>query len=630
MDEDKKNPGFLDKIKQTIDLGLDQVILKAQSKIAQESEENLLYRKSIYKDPSYVMGSQGFQEKTARLSYQFLKHMAYRDTIIGTIIQTRQNQVVNFSRPVDGKCEKGFKIILKNEEEEIEKIKEELFGSKEKRREATENVDDLSDEAASADRDESKELSDREMHRKAKELLKERTHKEVKRIQDLVYFCGQQNDRPFESKRWIFPSYLRAIVRDSLTYDQFATEFIQTEGGKLHYWVPVDGGTIRYSTPELKNYKNFPLQNSGYDILYPEKELEALQESDALELDETKLQDDKYKYVQVVRGRIARAFTEAELSVGMRNPTTDLYANGYSIAELELLLKIVETHISGEEYNRLFFRNGFSAKGVIHVQANVSRRKLDMLRKQWRHMVQGTRNSFQTPIWAGMNKVEWIPLTQRHSDMEFSNWFNYLIKIMCGIFQIDPMEIGFGMKEEGGKSGGLGGDNTKEKLDQSKDKGLKPLLKYLEFYINTHIMDKVTDKYKFEFVGIEQESEQEALDRQDKEVKFKKSVNEIREEDGLQPIPGCDEVILDDKYMQWYTQFHPEGRKLAEENRQNMLEDQLVTDAANNQGNEGGSEAEEVPSEVANLKEPENKSLLKKARRPIKPIKIEYYKFTKE
>lgn len=668
MAEENKSTIF-SKIMQAGETALDQFIFKARSEIAQQ-EDDAVYRKSIYKDITYSLGSQGYQEKANRLSYAYLDQMARKNTIVATIIQTRQNQVSAFAKPAKDKHDIGFRIVLKDEDRGIDELLSQLFPEKFSEEESAETsakrsdgsrqeaisasneiqedrgeVPELNPEVEEADANEDGKMTEREMRRYAKEELQKRTKRKRQAIQDMVLTCGSLKDRPFESRKWDFDSIMRAWTRDTYTYDQIGGENIPDNAGRLHHWVPVDGGTIRYSSPMLKKYKDISTHQAGYDILFPEKELKAMAEQrDALELDEEKLENEDYKYVQVVRGRILRAFTPDELYVGMRNPTTNLYSNGYSIAELEILLNMVSAHIFTENYNRSYFTQGFSAKGILHIKAPLNRRKLESIRVQWQHMIKGNKNSFQTPIMSGMDEVKWIPLTQTHSDMEFSNWMNYLIKIICSVYQIDPAEIGFGMREEGGRgTGGLGGDQFEEKIEMSKSKGLAPLLRFFENFINKNIIDQIDPKYKLEFVGIREESQKEALERQKEEVRFKKSVNEVRAEDDLPPIPGCDDLILDQTFFQWFSQFHPDGKKMMEE-----MQDQEgggsieegMEEAANNEmqnlqdqisrEEEGmASENENDVEQVSNVEEEmgaERQAEIDSKMKKSKSVSIEYYK----
>lgn len=591
----------------------DSVKRKAEADILEkankpESSADMVYGKSIVDEPSYKINSQGYKEKPHRVLNSHLKQMSYKNTIISAIIQTRQNQVSNHSKLVRSEQERGFMIKLKDEESFLRKIKEKLEvemraagrDQEMEDEESPNNIDDAiekairqteiysdSEQEYSGDKsDDAVEEFNWELERKAREQLEDEIRDRRKAVEDFILNCGLTEDRPFETKKWNFDSYLRAIIRDTLTYDLISTEVVPSEDNKPHHFFPTDGGTIKFASPSLKRYKAFPGSQTNVDLLYPEKQLEALEEKDAFELDDDLLDEEAYKYVQVVRGRIERAYTQDEMKVGMRNINTDLYNNGYGISELELMVSLVASHLSTEYYNKSYFTQGFSAKGILHLKASIPRRKLETIRQQWHHMIKGSRNSFQTPIFAGMDEVNWIPLTQNHSDIEFSGWMNYLIKMICAIYQIDPYEIGIGMKDEG--KAGLSGDNTEQKVNMSKDKGLYPLLRFISNYINMNIIDMIDSDFELVFTGVSAENQKEALDRQKEEVKFKKTVNEIRAEDNLPPLPGMDNVILDPTYMQWYSQFSKEGRELAKENMQNQggmegEEDSVISDDEINQ-----------------------------------------------
>lgn len=655
-DSDKKSSIFR-KALNASEAWLESQIFK--SKVEMNSKENLdeeeFYSKAITDDLTYRINSQGYKEKTHRLLDSHLKQMSLKNTIVASIIQTDQNLVAGHAEPVETDSEQGFRIKLKDEKAFLKKIKEELQkemndqeGSEEdpnitKAEDLdpnSEKQDNTPANAQSKDRltdakgntDDDVEEYNWELERKAKEKLEEQIADRRKKVQDFILNCGEMENRPFETKKWNFNSFLRAIVRDRLTYDRIATEVIPDGKSDPHHFFPVDASTIKFASPELKNYKTFPAGQTNIDFLYPEKHAKALVEvRDAVVLDDDLLEAEKYKYVQVIRGRIERAYTEDEMKVGMANITTDIYNNGYSVAELELLVGLVSSHMNTEFYNQSYFTQGFSAKGILHIKAPINRRKLETVRQQWHHMLKGSKNSFQTPIFAGVDEVNWIPLTQNHQDIEFSGWMNYLIKMICAVYQIDPQVIGIGMKDEGSKGAGLSsGDNTKEKLDFSKVKGLVPLLKFLANYINVNIIDKIDDDFKLVFVGIDTETKKEALDRQAIESKFKKTLNEIRAEDNLPALPGGDTLILGPEFMQYYMVFSKEAKEkeaaMQDQQQFDSNIDMEVDDGFNSftDINEMGAE-DPQPGD----KKPVQKSL-RKSKKMHKLIKIEYYKIGDE
>lgn len=654
--DNKDNPSIWQKISETGHALLDAQINKAKGELGSKSNDDgsdFLYAKSITDEPSYQINSMGYKEKPHRILNTHLKQMALKNSVVSAIIQTRQNQVANHAKLVASEQDRGFMIVLKNEASFLRKIKEELAEEVKAKVEAEQEARKLkqgsegvqkagsmpdevfsdseneyggiqmdSDDNPTKKDDELEEIN-WELERRASERLEETIRDRRKNVEDFILNCGDLNKRPFETKKWKLDSALRAWVRDSLTYDFMTTEIVPNNMGVPHHFFPVDASTIKFAAPSLKKYKMWPGGQTNLDFLYPDKQIEALEAKDTLELDEELLEKDKYKYVQVVKGRIERAYTEDEMKSGMRNLTTDLYNNGYGVAELELLVSLISSHLNTEYYNKAYFTQGFSAKGILHLKAPIPRRKLETIRQQWHHMIRGNRNSFQTPIFAGMDEVNWIPLVQNHSDIEFSGWMNYLIKMICAIYQIDPYEIGIGMKDEG-KSGGMGGDNTEEKIQNSRDKGLYPLLRFLENYINNNIIDMVDSDFCLRFTGLDGESTSDALNRQKEMSKFALTVNEIRQELGKPPLPGMDDIILSQEYMGWYDKYSKRGQELMEKQAELGI----------GVGGEGGAPSGESEGESSIPTDEDLDSMLNTPQEESsegvsKSVKIEYYNLEK-
>lgn len=630
---------------------LDSQLHKAKTAIVMnqnEAEAELFFGKTVTEDPNYTMQATGWKDRPHRLTEGHLKQISLSDSVISAVIQTRQNQVSNYSKFVSSEKERGWMLCLKDEAGELAKIKEELQAEQAETEiqqtealandmDVAKSVEDLADaeetgsEAGTdlgADKtDDEQESFNWELERKAKQRLQEKFKDAKNKVRSYVEACGETKDRPFNSLRWTFDSALRALVRDSLTYDRYAVEIVPDRVNRPHHWFPVDAGTIKFASNRLKDYSTVAQNFLALDLLYPDKQAETMEKQKTVELKPELLAAEAYRYVQVIRGRIERAYTSDELKVGIRNVTTDIFNNGYGISELEMAVGLITGHLNAEFYNQAYFTQGFSAKGILHIQAALNRRKVESVRQQWQHMVRGSRNSFQTPIFAGVEDVKWIPLTQNHNDIGFEGWMRYLIKMICAIYQIDPQEIGIGFREEGTGGGGMSGDNTDKKIAQSKDKGLYPLLAHLQHFLNTEIIAPIDNRFELKFTGVSAESTKEAIERQQKEGQFKKTVNEIRDEDGLPPLPGMDDVILAPTYMQWYLQFSEKGQKAKAAAQPQM------PPPGQDPGTEPGAEenpeddffASELEPALMGLDVQKSEKLKKKPRK----IKVEYYKIGK-
>jgi hypothetical protein len=709
-DSNDKKPSIFGKLLEAGTAVLDAQILKAKSSVMNENlDDDFFYSKAVTEDPSYQVYSSGWKDKPGRLSDGHFRQMSLSNSVISAVIQTRQNQVSNHSKLVKSEKERGWMMCLRDEEAMLEKIKEELKlemqaeqmaaqemaaegkplpGSAAPGDEEAEPAPDMkkaedagidtpdqpddgdpstadvgkteddsvaSDPNADSKGDDEVEEYNFELERKAKEKLEQMFKDARKKAQDYLINCGILDNRPFETKKWTMDSALRAIVRDSLTYDRYGCEIVPDRAGRVHHWFPVDGATIKFASNRLADYKQMAENFLNLDILYPENKVEAMEKQKVLDLKPELLDKNAYKYVQVIRGKIERAYTEDEMKVGIRNVTTDIYANGYGVGELELVVSLVTGHMNAEFYNQAYFTQGFSAKGVLHIKAALNRRKVDTVRQQWQHMLKGSRNSFQTPIFAGMEDVNWIPLTQSHNDIGFEGWMRYLIKMICAIYQIDPHEIGIGFKDEGAGAGGMGGDATKEKIDQSKDKGLYPLLRHIENYLNENILKQFDKRFIMKFTGVTSENQQQSIERQEIERKFKKTVNELRAEDGLPPLPGMDDFIAGPEYAGWYGQFSKKAEEQQDKANQ-AAQDQLAAQGGMDSGDGsdpeednsfyGGDlesnlispETAEVPGEPKDPNVKKANAALRKAmsarnkamrRAKARPIKVEYYKIGK-
>jgi len=457
--EKKEEQGVFSKSRDFIHAVLDSHIEKAKGLIQGQAE-----KMSIDYNPWYGSDDSYYRRKPSRVSYKMLDVMSKKDSIISSIIQNRINQLASFSERQKTKFDLGYILEPKDPDMEI--------GPEER--------------------------------------------EELEALYYFIDHCGDNDNIPEDDKMG-FDEFLRREARDRLVYDQTAIEKIRTREGKLSYFAPVDGATIRFCT-KRKDVKE--------------------QESKSLEsYDKKERKNEDYLYLQVIDNVIHNVYTKDDLILKMSNVTNDVKANGYSTSELELLMGVVTSHLNAETYNRKQFTQGSIQKGILHFKANISQRKLNMFKKGWYAQTSGVANSWRTPVLAGMDDVKWIPLHQSNRDIEFHVWMEYNIKIMCAIYLMDPSEINFDISQGSSGSGGnpMFTSKNEHKLKQSKDRGLRPLLRFFEDIMND-IVEEVTDKYVFKFVGLEQDSRKEENERHKLEIETYKSINEVRQENNLEPI----------------------------------------------------------------------------------------------
>ena len=135
-----------------------------------------------------------------------------------------------------------------------------------------------------------------------------------------------------------------------------------------------------------------------------------------------------------------------------------------------------------------------------------------------------------------------------------------MIKLACAIYNIDPIEIGWDIAR-GERAGGLNEGNQADRLQHSKDKGLYPLLKFLQRKINKYIVEQINPEFEFVFMGLNGMTISEELDLDIKKIQNFQTMNEIREKYGLKPLEDGD-VVLNSTYVQ---------SKNAAQQQQNMM-----------------------------------------------------------
>ncbi|WCS68493.1 hypothetical protein Goe16_00790 [Bacillus phage vB_BsuM-Goe16] len=440
-----------------------------------EKSERAQGARSIIEDPLALNQSEGYKEKPQSITFDTLRRMSVRNTVVGAIIQTRVNQVSTFSQPArytkDGV---GFEIKLRDPKAT-----------------PTQEQRDMA-------------LS----------------------LESFIENCGYD----YNPSRDSFDTFIRKIVRDTLTFDQLSFEIVEDRLGRPAEIHAVDASTVRAAEVEV---------NNGEDYVHP-----------------TDTEDEEgTKWVQVVNGQIVAEFTGSQLAFGVRNPRTDLSIQPYGLSELEILVKQVTSHLWAEDYNSRYFSQGGTTKGILNMKGqNVSRPQLDAFRRQWTAQLAGTTGSWKTPV-VSVEGLEYINVSQSNREMEYEMWMNYLINICCAVYQIDPSEVNFPNRGGAGgtSGGGLGDGGIEDRLKNSRDKGLRPLLRFIESIINRYIIRRFSDEFTFNFVGLNGESEKDRLEISNKQVRAFKTINEVRKENDLPSIPDGD-IVLDPTYTNYIMQ----------------------------------------------------------------------------
>jgi len=308
----------------------------------------------------------------------------------------------------------------------------------------------------------------------------------------------------FDSSKWDIyddlDEFVSMVLDDSLTYDQLAFELQRNRRFELISYKAIDASTIRLLDTIDRRYwedgeKKYDLQ-MGFLPRYAQ-------------VWGTEIQQNPLTKQDIV-------YYPWELGFATRNKSTDIYKNGYGESELETLVNIVTWLLYGFEYNGNFFKNGSNPKGFINIKSGSGGQdSLNDFREIWRQMITGSINSSKIPVFEGID-LEWTDLQQTNKDMEFNLWIEFLMIMFCAVYTIDPSELGFQFKQA---SQMFGQDGQKQRLDHSKNKGLKPLMMFLQKVISKYIVSEINEDFEFVFTGIDLEDDETKIKNVDAALK---------------------------------------------------------------------------------------------------------------
>lgn len=438
-------------LEKSLDSGDPNEILKAQLYLeAQKTKVQQGQTRGYMFDPlNAQFTGQGYKRDTKKVSFDVLKRMGSLH-IAKMVKKTRIDQVKNFLKFTVDSQKEGFTI----------RRRKGLFDEKE----------DLA--------------------------VKDKT--EVERIVRFLENSKlpvekQKSAIAFDSTKWdIFDDldeFVSMILEDSLTYDQLTVELQRNRKFELVSYKAVDASTIRIlDTIDPRFWKDGEKQ---YDLIQGFLPRYA-------QVWGTEIQKNPLTNEQIV-------YYPWELAFATRNKNTDIYRNGYGESELETLVSIVTWLLYGMEYNGNFFKNGSNPRGFLNIKSGLGGQdNINDFRETWRHMMTGPNNNHKIPVFEGVD-MEWTDLQGTNKDMEFNVWIEFLMIMFCAVYTIDPSEMGWNFKQA---SQVFGQDGQKERLSHSREKGLKPLLAFLQKFFTKYIVSEINPEFEWVFTGVDLEDEE--------------------------------------------------------------------------------------------------------------------------
>jgi len=249
------------------------------------------------------------------------------------------------------------------------------------------------------------------------------------------------------------------IIEDLMVLDAVSLEKRKNLGGGLYGLLPIDAATIKIRT-----------DSSGRTPEPPE-----------------------VAYQQVIRGNVTAEFTADEMYYGMLNPRT---STPYGLAPLETLVMTVNSALKSSLLNLEYMTEGNVPEGFYTVPKEWTATQIKEFQQIFDAAIagDGTANS----------RIRFMPEgtytpTHKVDDMRYKEFSEWLMKITCSVFDVQPIEIGFEPKQ------GLGGAGFSDGQDIiTNRKAILPLANFMKDIWDCIIQDELgyTD-LEFEYQGLE-------------------------------------------------------------------------------------------------------------------------------
>jgi len=438
-------------------------------------------RKAIIDDPFFEHQNHATiaRHKPSRLSNRTLKNVSLRDWLVSAIIQIRLDTLLKFSRPQKKKFDMGYRIVKRDDNHEYTK-------------------------------------ADREM---------------IANIENFIYHCGRTENVPDEDKL-LFGEFLKLVVRDALTFGYISVEKVQTRGGALHRFRPLPAENVFLVNRNISKKQAKDEHEQAKAVNKPTSDNDPRM---GQQVNEANLE--KYKYIQkAYDGRTIAVFGDEDMVFKLFNPQNFADSMGYCYGPLELAIINITNHLNSETYNSNFFTHGYAARGILHLKGTVTQSQLTAFRRQFYNTISGVQHAWRTPIVAGLDDVDWVPMTGNARDMEYINYNQHLMRAICTQFQIDPIELGMDfLTSATGRAQAAGQQGNKQKIEYSRERGLYPILMFIEDFINHDILPMIdkelSKKYLFKFEGYTDETPQTEVALLQAQMTVNKTMNDLLDAD---------------------------------------------------------------------------------------------------
>jgi hypothetical protein len=249
-------------------------------------------------------------------------------------------------------------------------------------------------------------------------------------------------------------------------------------------------------------------------------------------------------------GGITAAFRESDLIYDIANPLNDVryYKQGFSVVEKANMAIVAFM-------NSLSFNSNGLARGAIPKIAiamgkdsGYTQDQLEDAEDEWAANFMSMDGQWNIPLLNGDAKV--LNLLPNNRDMEYQKYMEFTGALTCAIMGVDSAEIGLRLNQ----AQNVLSENQDAKQLFSKNRGTREMLNGFSYIVNRFLKSSgfpFADEWIFKFNGLSIGDKSFEADLRKKDVESIKTIDEVRAEMDLPPLPnGEGQIILNSVYAQ--------------------------------------------------------------------------------
>lgn len=431
---------------------------------------------------------------------KLLRLVERRNGVVGAIITLRIQQALEFCHISDDKDTPGWEVALK---------------------------------------DPKKSLSSKQKNQKEfLENLLMNTHRDDYELQDVL----NNNDT--------FKSLITKYVRDRYLIDKVVWELERDRAGRVVAIWCLDGATILpvlpggfYGSTSQVGQGTF---SGGYSKIN-----EAIQKAKLENIPPV----DEISYIQELYygnsgGGIAAAFRETDLIYDLGNELNDImyYKQGMSVVEKANIA--IVAFINSITFNSNGLSRGSIPKVAVAMgkDSSYTEEQLEDMQDEWAANFEAMDGQWNIPLLNGDAKI--LNMLPNNRDMEYQKYMEFTGALTCSIMGADSAEIGLRLNQ----AQAVLSENQDAKQLFSKNRGVREMLGGFAYIVNRLLKNSGYDfaeDFKFRFNGLSTEDKSHEADLLKQKVETHMTVDEVRAERDLKPLPdGQGEIILNAVFMQ--------------------------------------------------------------------------------